>query len=267
VNDIPKYFPRLFQFVSLKIIQSSHTILQVFDAALQAKGLERLQKIGIDVLLESRVQEVQDREVVLQGGATVPYGLCVWAAGTGAWNITKQLVAKLPEQANAPGFKRGQLTVDSYLRVLGGNGTILALGDCAQVNGAPLPSTGQVAAQQGAYVSRLLNRGYNLTTAIPCVDDDGDLMRRVSNFVRLRGKLRASRFEFLNLGILAYIGDDQALAQVSAGNSQLVSASGELGYLLWRSVYTVKQVSFRNRVLVLFDWFKSQVFGRDISRF
>ncbi len=27
------------------------------------------------------------------------------------------------------------------------------------------------------------------------------------------------------------------------------------------------QVSFRNRVLILFDWLKAQVFGRDLSQF
>jgi NADH:ubiquinone reductase (non-electrogenic) len=27
------------------------------------------------------------------------------------------------------------------------------------------------------------------------------------------------------------------------------------------------QVSFRNRVLILFDWIKAQVFGRDLSQF
>jgi hypothetical protein len=27
------------------------------------------------------------------------------------------------------------------------------------------------------------------------------------------------------------------------------------------------QVSFRNRVLILFDWLKARVFGRDISLF
>jgi hypothetical protein len=27
------------------------------------------------------------------------------------------------------------------------------------------------------------------------------------------------------------------------------------------------QVSFRNRVLILFDWMKAQVFGRDLSQF
>jgi hypothetical protein len=29
----------------------------------------------------------------------------------------------------------------------------------------------------------------------------------------------------------------------------------------------VVQVSFRNRVLILFDWVKAQVFGRDLSQF
>ena len=29
--------------------------------------------------------------------------------------------------------------------------------------------------------------------------------------------------------------------------------------------FTLLQVSFRNRVLILFDWMKTQVFGRDLS--
>ena len=40
---------------------------------------------------------------------------------------------------------------------------------------------------------------------------------------------------------------------------------GLAGWILWRSVYLTKQVAFRNRVLVLFDWVKSRVFGRDIA--
>ena len=37
--------------------------------------------------------------------------------------------------------------------------------------------------------------------------------------------------------------------------------------MLWKSVYVTKQVSFRNRVLILFDWMKTRVFGRDTSIF
>ena len=43
--------------------------------------------------------------------------------------------------------------------------------------------------------------------------------------------------------------------------------SVQLAYLVWKSVYITKQVSFRNRVLILFDWLKAQVFGRDLSNF
>lgn len=46
-----------------------------------------------------------------------------------------------------------------------------------------------------------------------------------------------------------------------------VNLYGQFAFLLWRSVYITKQVSFRNRVLILFDWLKAQVFGRDLSQF
>jgi NADH dehydrogenase FAD-containing subunit len=38
-------------------------------------------------------------------------------------------------------------------------------------------------------------------------------------------------------------------------------------YLFWRSAYLTRLVSFKNKVLVLFDWLKTSVFGRDLSRF
>lgn len=33
-----------------------------------------------------------------------------------------------------------------------------------------------------------------------------------------------------------------------------IKLSGQFAYLVWKSVYITKQVSFRNRVLILFDW-------------
>lgn len=46
-----------------------------------------------------------------------------------------------------------------------------------------------------------------------------------------------------------------------------VQLGGFLAWLLYASVYTVKQVSLRNRVLILFDYAKTKVFGRDLSQF
>lgn len=59
-------------------------------------------------------------------------------------------------------------------------------------------------------------------------------------------------------------GNDQALTQVDPIALRL---SGYFAFLVWRSVYITKQVSFRNRVLILFDWVKTRAFGRDLSSF
>lgn len=56
-----------------------------------------------------------------------------------------------------------------------------------------------------------------------------------------------------------------ALAQIAV-DKNFIKTSGEAGFLLWRSIYLSKQVSWRNRVLVFVDWVKTRVFGRDITR-
>ncbi len=67
---------------------------------------------------------------------------------------------------------------------------------------------------------------------------------------------------------MAYVGDGKALTQVEAGSPEVgFKLYGSFAFLLWRSVYITKQVSFRNRVLILFDWIKTKVFGRDTSMF
>ena len=49
------------------------------------------------------------------------------------------------------------------------------------------------------------------------------------------------------------------------GDYDLVKESGKRAFLLWRSVYLVKQVSVRTRLLVLFDFLKSEWFGKDTT--
>ena len=87
----------------------------------------------------------------------------------------------------------------------------------------------------------------------------------IRSLARVRSLIEAKPFEFLNLGLLAYVGAGQAVAQVQLGENSLLNASGENAFLLWRSVYVVKQVSTRTRLLVLFDYLKSKLFGRDLT--
>jgi len=66
--------------------------------------------------------------------------------------------------------------------------------------------------------------------------------------------------------LLAYVGGGQALAAVQVGDVPIFSYAGSVAFVLWRSVYLVKQVATRNRVLVTFDWIKTALFGRDVTR-
>ncbi|GBG00600.1 NADH dehydrogenase [Raphidocelis subcapitata] len=211
--------------------------------------------------------------------------------------------AELNKGANPASVK---LAVDPYLRVIGAR-DIIALGDCSRLWGEPLPPTAQVAGQQGAYAARLINRGFQVNegglnvpppirvdpnASVSRTDVDAALRLQPIDIPRMAAQERLSEldimafntndstftqappgveyyrkpFEFLSLGIMAYVGNEKALVSAEVLDSTF-NIAGSLAFLLWRSVYITKQVSFRNRVLILFDWVKARVFGRDLSQF
>ena len=45
-----------------------------------------------------------------------------------------------------------------------------------------------------------------------------------------------------------------------------IASGGTLTYVFWRSAYISMCFSWRNRTLVIVDWMKSKIFGRDVSR-
>jgi len=270
-SEFRKFYPKLTPMAKVVLVQSGPNILPIFDESLRSVGLQKLRDQGVQVALETRVQEVGPKSILLSNGTELPYGLAVWAAGTGPREITKRLIEKVPTQQEMASQSK-KLAVDPWLRVYDTNGTILAMGDCTKMD-PPLPQTAQVAAQQGAFLARLLNRGYNMSKADgrpPTYSykesEKKGFGERLFSILRIRGKKKADPFNFFNYGMLAYLGDQKALAQIQANDLDFIKASGQAGFYLWRSVYVVKQVSFRNRVLVLFDWFKSRIFGRDLTR-
>jgi NADH dehydrogenase FAD-containing subunit len=178
-QDGPKYYPSLLKFVRIKVVEATSTILAPFEKSLQEEAATQLQrdftihdqkvrdllpeKVKLtELLLESSVKEVREDVVELNGGREIKYGLAVWAAGNGPLPLTLQLVEALGEEQKAEQkIARGRIAVDPWLRAIGGNGRIFAYGDCSCIMPRQLPATAQVALQQGEYLSKLLNRGYN----------------------------------------------------------------------------------------------------------
>lgn len=280
------------------MIEASPTVLAPFDKQLQQEAIRQLTRdiktkdpaiLNLlpesfqltELLLNSGVSEVDEDKIMLNDGSELPYGLAVWAAGNGPLAVTLQLIDALGEgaQSESQSVARGRVAIDPWLRVLGGDGDILAFGDCSCIVSGQLPATAQVASQQGEYLAKLFTKNYNMNAStdgtsnleLPPKADPANsksLSEQIASFACQSGDF-AAPFQFLNLGILAYTGGGSALAQLQLTPTEQarVKGTGKVGFGLWRSVYLSKQVSWRNRVLVLVDWAKTQVFGRDITRF
>lgn len=306
-QDGPKYYPSLLKDVRIKVIEGTNTVLAPFHKSLQEEAIRKMHsQVEIrdpavrkllpprfemtELLLESFVQEVEKDTIVLKDGSRIPYGLAVWAAGNAPLPLTQDLIEELGDaQAEEQGVARGRIATDRWLRAVGGEGKIFALGDASCIVEAQLPATGQVAAQEGEYVARLLNKRYDLN---PNVEDvsKGSIsistgssrsslppptkIRNVTD-ISLSDRIAsmstktieyAKPFQYLNLGILAYTGRNTALAQIATTpDREPIMATGFLGSELWKSIYLWKQVSWRNRIMVASDWCNRRIFGRDIT--
>jgi len=226
-GDLSRAFPDLIGETRITLLEASTGILNMFDRKLGEYAMKRFNRAKIDVRTGSIVKEVTARSVRLADGSEIPAGLVVWSTGIGA----TPLVAKLPFAKD----RAQRIITDSFFSV-DEKRTVFAIGDCATRTGDELPATAQVAQQEGEYLAKLLN-------------------------ARISGK-KEKQFKYRHMGMLAYIGDRRALA-----DTQYFKGYGFTTWIFWRSAYLTKLVSLKNKILVLFDWMKTSIFGRDISRF
>jgi NADH:ubiquinone reductase (non-electrogenic) len=227
VEDLCKIFPELMKDVCITLVEAADHILTSFDEALSKYTSKQFRRRGIEVQTSAVVTKVDKNSVYLKDGTDIPYGVLVWSTGLAPTPLVRSL--PFPKDRNL------KIVTDEYLRVQGYL-MIYALGDCATISGKNLPATGQVAQQEGGYIARSLNR--------------------------VAKNMEAAPFRYKHWGMLAYIGGNRALADLSSFKGR-----GFTAWLFWRSAYLTRMVSLKNKILVAFDWLKTIVFGRDISRF
>ncbi|GAV68852.1 hypothetical protein CFOL_v3_12355 [Cephalotus follicularis] len=113
-----------------------------------------------------------------------------------------------------------------------------------------LPATAQVAAQQGTYLSRCFNRRHQCE-----YNPEGP------QHFRRSGRHQFRPFQYKHFGQFAPLGGEQTAAELPGDWVSM----GRSTQWLWYSVYASKQVSWRTRFLVVFDWTRRFIFGRDSS--
>lgn len=115
-----------------------------------------------------------------------------------------------------------------------------------------LPATAQVAAQEGRYIADLLNQLPNLS-------------------IQAYQQHNLQPFRYKHMGSLAYVGGDSAVLDFTGSRPldffSLKSMSGRSAAYLWKSFYFTEMFTGRTKTLLAFDWVRTRLYGRDISRY
>jgi NADH dehydrogenase FAD-containing subunit len=142
-----RLYPALAGKARVLLVHGGDELLAPFEPSLREAAAEGLRRRGVELVLRSRVERVDATEIALRTKAPVgaasaevarsqlPYGVCVWCAGTVPQPIVSALLDKLPPAARA---KDGRIAVDPWLRVRSADGnqavelgSIIAIGDAA----------------------------------------------------------------------------------------------------------------------------------------
>ncbi|KAJ2519064.1 hypothetical protein H4217_002927 [Coemansia sp. RSA 1939] len=128
-----------------------------------------------------------------------------------------------------------------------------------------LPALAQVANQEGVYLGRSLNRlaAMYASNELPATVSSELLNAAPHEIAQMEGNAIAP-FTYHHRGTLAYLG---RAAAADFGEGKAYKGSNLVAKYLWRSVYWSQQVSLRTRILLIMDWTKELLFGRDLSRF
>jgi len=149
----------------------------------------------------------------------------------------------------------GRVGVDDNLRVPAYE-DIYAIGDCAGylegTGKTPLPALAQVAERQGKYLAKALNK----------LGESGHARAGSGTPPAMEP------FVYKHLGSMATVGRYKALVDLrESPNKAGLAMTGFKSWLIWRSAYLTRVISWRARLYVAFNWATTFLFGRDISRF
>lgn len=212
------------------LIHSRDKVLNYYEDPLPDKALKSLRKRGVEVLLNTRVTNIDKGEVCL-GDETIYCENIIWTAGVKASPITETL--------GVPLDKGGRISVAPDCS-LPGHPDVFAAGDCVDLtdaNGVKVPGVSPGAMQMGRHIAGILKD-----------DIYGNNSERPP-------------FKYFDKGMMATIGRSSAVASFAG-----IKVTGFLGWLMWLFVHLLYLVGFRNKLFVLVSWFYAYLGWRSNSR-
>ena len=148
------------------LVQSGPRILPSFPESLSTVAHRSLTRLGVEVLLDSRVDGI-DAEGVSVSGKRIAARTVLWAAGV--------MASKAAQWLGVPADNAGRVKVDQHLNAEG-QSSVWVIGDTAASNawaGKPVPGLAPAAKQGGQYVAGVIRAPGRGTCAAGAVSRTG----------------------------------------------------------------------------------------------
>lgn len=218
---LPKDYPDLpNSLMNIYLIESQSRLLAAMSEKSSARVLKYLRSMGVNVLLNQRVTDYKDHTVYINDGSTIATRTFIWVTGVAA-----QKVDKIPTESIGRG---GRILVNEYNQVQGMQ-DVYSIGDqCLMPNADPAwqnghPQLAQVAIQQGKLLA--------------------------SNLIRLDKGKELKPFRYKNLGTMATVGRNKAVAEFAG-----MKMGGFFAWLMWLVVHLRSILGVKNKFIVFFNW-------------
>jgi NADH:ubiquinone reductase (H+-translocating) len=201
------------------LIEALPHLLAPYPENLRQAALEQLQSLGVEVMLNAKVKDVDEFHVELEDGRIIQTHTLVWSAGVKSPALAEMVGVELQ--------RGGRIPIEPTMEVVN-RPNIFAVGDIAYLlkpgEDVPYPQVIPVANQQGKLAARNILRKLNNTPMLP--------------------------FKYNDRGIMATIGRRRAVAWVF----YRIQLTGFLAWLSWLGLHLIWLLGFRNQLQVFVNW-------------
>ena len=214
-SDYPELDPGL---MNIHLIEAAGRLLPMMSEESSLKADQYLTRMGVKVWVNTRVSNYDGLNVTLTDGSILRSSAFIWTAG-----VRGALIPGINEDSI---LNNNRYIVNEFNQVRGYD-TIYAIGDVA------------------AMVTPVTPKGHPLL-AMPAIQQGKKL---AGNLKRNLDGRPMKKFVYTDLGVLATIGRNKALAELPFGKF-----SGFFAWFLWMFIHLVRLIGFRNRLIILIEW-------------
>ena len=210
------------------LIDFADRVLTSFHPELSERAKRDLESLGVEILLETRVTDVDERGLTAEtrdGAVRIDANNVIWAAGVKGCPLAEALGAELD--------RGGRVLVEADMSIPG-HPEVFVAGDLAHrtdpKTAQPVPAVAQGAIQGGKFVGQTIAAEVNALAA---------------------GEPPPPRksFQYRDKGSMAIIGRNRAVAEIGS-----LRFGGYFAFVLWAMIHILFLIDFRRKLVVFVEW-------------